>query len=683
MAKKPKTNPAASSQRTCLPIVGIVASAGGLDAFKRFLSAVPVDCEMAFVLVPHLDPKHESQMVAILSKVSLLPVVEIAQGMVAQANHVYVIPSKYFLTIDDGVFQLSEPPTPQGRETAIDIFLRSLAKDQGERSIGIVLSGTGSHGTLGIREIKIVGGMAMAQQPATAEFGSMPSSVIAEGLVDYVLAPAEMPGTLMNYMRQPYINTNPPQLPESWSDNEELSAILDQLRLHARFDFGSYRKNMILRRIQRRMGLHELERLEQYVEHLKQNPKEVIALSRDLLISVTAFFRDTEAYQALSSRLLLGLSSRDADRFPIRVWVPGCATGEEAYSLAMLLIECLAKAGQTAARPIQVFASDVDEAAIAVARAGIYPSSIASDVSQERLRRFFLKTDDAHYQIGKQLRESIVFSRQNLINDAPFSKLELISCRNVLIYLEPETQQKIIELFHFALADQGVLMLGPSESLARASDLYEPISKKWRIFEKVDSVRRTGISIPLIAAINPQRRKGMQSPSIPPQRGYKDLVEKELISQYAPATALINRRYEILYVSGPLVEYMEFPPGEPNQNLLAMSRPGLRTKLRFACQKAFSEEADSGIAAQMKRGDASVDCAIHVRVVKTRLDAETLLLVCFTDKPSLATLTRHAILPVEPDASGSSLLDQLERELESHGEEMGGVIEELEGTTKI
>ena len=430
------------------------------------------------------------------------------------------------------------------------------------------------------------------------------------------------------------------------------------------------------------MGLHQLEHLEQYVEHLNDNPNEVLSLYRDLLISVTAFFRDAEAYQALSSRLPNDLTSRDAGQFPLRVWVPGCATGEEAYSLAMLLIESFAAAGQTGPRPIQIFASDVDEAAIAVARTGIYPSSIKSDVSQERLKRFFVQKDDSHYQVGKQLRESIVFSRQNLITDAPFSKLDLISCRNVLIYLEPEMQQRIIGLFHFALADHGILLLGPSESIAGSDDLFEPISKKWRIFQKTVANRRTGISIPLISTNSHQRPNSMQSPSVPRKNGYRDLVEKTLINQYAPATALINRRYEVLYVSGPLVDYMEFPPGEPNQNLLAMCRPGLRTKLCFACQKSIADEKDFEIEAPMKRGVNSVDCAIQVRILKTRIEAEKILLVSFTDKPRFSTPNDQTVSPVESDANGSSFIDQLERELKSNGEELGSVINELEGANE-
>ena len=684
MATELLSKPLRPATHSRFPIVGVVASAGGLSAFKQLLSAVHINCDIAFVLIPHLDPKYESQMVSLLSKISLLPVVEANHGMVAEANHVYVIPSKNFLTIDDGRFQLSEPPTPQGRETAIDFFLRSLAKDQGERSIGIVLSGTGSHGTLGIRDIKLAGGMAIAQQPTTAEFDTMPASIISEGLADYVLPPAEMPATLIQYMRQPYVNPAQQADPAAWAEEEQLAAILEQLRKHSQFDFRCYRKNMMLRRIGRRMGLHHLENLEQYVDRLAEDPKEAIALYRDLLISVTAFFRDSEFYAALSARLLPEMTSRDADRFPFRVWVPGCASGEEAYSLALLLTECLDErinadlGGPSSAKPIQVFASDVDEAAIAIARSGIYPSSIASDVSQGRLDRFFTKFDDAHYQIGKQLRDSIVFSRQNVINDAPFSKLDLISCRNLLIYLEPEVQQRVLSLFHFALADDGLLVLGPAESLAHADELFKPISKKWRIFQKLASSQRRQVPFPLVATHSLQRPHVMQAPLIPPRQGYKALVEKALIRHYAPATALINRRYEVLYMTGPLVDYLEFPSGEPNQTLLAMCRPGLRNKLRFACQKSFAEDRDAEIEVQMKRGDDSIECGIHVRVVKTRTETETLLLLSFLDKSRVVVEPGQSTSSASSDDKASPFVQQLERELKSNSEELGGVIEELE-----
>lgn len=673
-----------SAQTARFPIVGVVASAGGLDAFKQFLGSVPVDSDMAFVLVPHLDPTHESQMVSILSKGSLLPVVEATQGMVVEANHVYVIPSRYFLTIVAGVLQLSEPPTPQGREIAIDFFLRSLAKDQGEFSIGIVMSGTGSHGTLGIRDIKVAGGMAIAQQPTTAEFDAMPSSVIREGLADYVLPPAEMAAALMQYTRQPYINQAQRMLPKDEpSELEHLAAILQQLRKHTRYDFGSYRKNMLLRRIQRRMGLRHSGNLQQYLDLITEDPQEATALYRDLLISVTAFFRDPEAYSVLREKLCSTLATRDASRFPFRIWVAGCATGEEAYSLALLLIECLEEQPANNHRPadaqklIQVFASDVDEAAIAIARTGIYPLSISGDVSQDRLARFFTQADDGNYQIGKQLRESIVFSKQNLINDPPFSKLDLVSCRNLLIYLEPEMQQKVISLFHFALADDGILMLGPSESIAQTDQLFEPISRKWRVFKKISSSRRNRMPLPL-GSIRSLSGTGETHPTdLPAGQRHKVLVEKALIDFYAPATVLVNRRYELLYMTGQLVDYLEFPTGEPSLNLLSMCRPGLRTKLRFACQKSIAEEVETEIATQIKRGKDTIECAVRIRVLKSRIESESLLLVSFSDK-ALGEIRSPSSSPELQDANQSSYTEQLERELKSNNEELGGVIDELE-----
>ena len=688
MARIRKSNESKQLGNATFPIVGIVASAGGLDAFKQFFNTVPIDCAMAFVLVPHLDPKHESQMVALLSKISLLPVATANQGMVVEANHVYVIPANRFLTIEDGVLQLSEHPAPQGRETAIDFFLRSLARDQGERSVGIVLSGTGSHGTLGIRDIKVAGGMAIAQQPDTAEFDTMPSSIIHEGLADYVLAPADMPATLMQYMRQPYLNlTQPFSSDASSTEGDQVTAVISLLMKHTEYDFSNYRKNMILRRIQRRMGLHHLENMQQYVQRLKDDSVESTALYRDLLISVTAFFRDPDAYQALQAQLKLEVSARDASRYPYRIWVPGCATGEEAYSLAMLMIECLndrsAVAGQQAdpTKMIQVFASDVDESAIAVARAGIYPSTIASDVSQTRLDKFFTQVDVAHFQIGKQLREAIVFSKQNLINDSPFSKVDLVSCRNLLIYLEPEMQRKVISLFHFALCDHGVLMLGPSESISQSDQLFTPISKKWRIFRKVNAKRRNRLPLPLAANRGLNGLNQMQQVSQPQRQGHKEIVEKALISFYAPATVLINQSYEILYMTGPLVDYLEFPAGEPNHNLLSMCRPGLRTKLRIACQKAIAEEVDNEVVTQMKRGSGTIQCTINVRRLNTRLEVESPLLVSFSDSPRPETVASSVSVDAAA-ASPSDYSDQLERELKWNSDELRGVIEDLEGANE-
>jgi two-component system CheB/CheR fusion protein len=725
MTTEPLSKPIRPASPTRFPIVGVVTSAGGLTALKQLLGAVEVDCGMAFVLVPHLDPKQESQMVAILTRDCVLPVVEATDAMVPEANHVYVIPSKFYLTVRDGAFQLSEPTEPEIRETAIDIFLRSLAKDQGEHSIGIVLSGTGSHGTLGIRDIKLVGGMAIAQEPSTAEFDSMPASVIREGLSDYVLPPAEMPTALLRYMRQPYLNSATSATTEIQAEDGQLDAVLEILRKHTQFDFRCYRTTMVLRRVQRRMGLHQLETFERYIQRLKDDSAEITALYRDLLISVTAFFRDPETYEALSEKLQTDLEARDADRFPFRVWVPGCATGEEAYSLAMLLIEglddrdtairsgggnesrptVLATSSTTAsiAKPIQVFASDVDEAAIAIARAGIYPISISTDVSADRLQRFFTKPEDGHYEIGKQLRDVIVFSRQNVIKDPPFSKLDLISCRNLMIYLEPEMQQRVLALFHFAMADDGLLVLGPAESLGPAGDLFKPISKKWRIFQKLPTSRRSLMSFP-INTPNAFQTVPVNTPTrIAPRKAYKSLVEASLIKHYAPATVLINRRYEVLYVTGPVVDYLEFPAGELTQSLLAMCRPGLRTKLRFACQKCIADGANADFVTEIQRGDESIRCGIDIRVANLPGVTETLLLVSFVDQPSrgrdptktkrqpgfVSRLLYHLRLDSptpwrdqrEP-AAESNYVHQMEQELQTNNEELGGVIAELEGANE-
>jgi two-component system CheB/CheR fusion protein len=437
------------------------------------------------------------------------------------------------------------------------------------------------------------------------------------------------------------------------------------------------------------MGLHNLKSLQQYVDRLSKDPKETTALYRDLLISVTAFFRDPEAYQALRNELEIEALNRDSARFPFRVWVPGCATGEEAYSLAILLIECLEQRPSgdfhqaDSSKLLQVFASDVDEDAIAMARAGIYPLSIANDVDQNRLNRFFSQTDSSHFQIGKQLRESIVFSRQNLINDAPFSKLDMISCRNLLIYLEPEMQRKVISLFHFALSDHGVLMLGPSESISQSDQLFEPVSKKWRIFRKRNSNRRHRMPIPLASIRGSNSLNQMQLPSLPPRQGHKEMVEKALISFYAPATVLVNREYEILYMTGPLVDYLEFPVGEPNHNLLEMCRPGLRGKLRFACQKSIEEDADTDVETQMKRNGNTVECSIHVRRIKSRLEAERLFLISFDDKGKGDAHSSPLSVPANgANAKSSTYSDQLERDLKWNNEELSGVIEELEGANE-
>jgi two-component system CheB/CheR fusion protein len=421
-------------ERAGPPVVGIGASAGGLDAFKRFFAAMPPDSGIAFVLVPHLDPAHESLMVELLSRHTTMPVVEAENNMPVDANHVYIIPPNKYMTIHGGILRLTGPVERRTSQTSIDLFLRSLAEDQQEQSICIILSGTGSHGTLGLKAVKAAGGMAMVQDPGTAEYDRMPQSAMATGLADYVLAAEQMPEALIKYVQHTYANAGT-RIETAPEGADYLTQVLALLRARTKFDFRPYRKKMLTRRIERRMGLNHFDSIPKYLAFLRDHPDEVKQLVKDLFISVTSFFRDPEAFEELASQVIAPLVQRKEDDSVIRVWVPGCATGEEAYSLVIILLEQLATAKKSCT--LQVFATDVDRDALEVARQGIYPESIAGDVTPERLARYFMRVDETSYQVSKQVREPVVFAVQNLIADAPFSKMDLISCRNLLIYLEP------------------------------------------------------------------------------------------------------------------------------------------------------------------------------------------------------------------------------------------------------
>jgi two-component system, chemotaxis family, CheB/CheR fusion protein len=679
------------------PIVGIVASAGGLDAFKKFFLAMPPDSGMAFVLIPHLDPTHESLMVELLGKMTSMSVVEAEHDINVLANCVYIIPPGTFMAITNGRLQLSEPPKQHAWETSIDFFLRSLALDQKERAIGIVLSGTGSHGAMGIREIKLAGGMAMAQQPETAEYDQMPTNAIATGQVDCVLPPERMPAALTKHVEQPYLNKGGEVASLSAASTDLLNQVLALLQSRTKYDFRCYRRAMVLRCIERRMSLAHVDSLSVYLEMLQQRPEEITAIYKDMLVSVTAFFRDPDAYRVLEQELIPSLIARHTTESPIRIWVPGCATGEEAYSIAMLLIEGIEANHST--RNIQIFASDIDQDAIDVARAGIYPASISGDISPDRLNRFFAKVDYSHYQVNKQLRDLIVFSHQNLIADSPFSRLDLISCRNLLIYLELELQQKVIALFHFSLSADGYLLLGPSETIGKLSDLFETVSKKWRVYRRIGPSRRDLIGIPFT-------KTGERRISVPHnltaavhRKGLKELTERLVLNDYAPAVALINRKFEILYVTGPIVNFLEFPVGELTKDLLAMARAGLRAKLRVACNNAIRDNrtiVDTKV--RVKRNGLYDYCAITVRPLSEAKDSDGLMLVVFQDRgvqqsldegslvvSSIASRSRRGTSPTEMEAhesEDSPLVQQLEFELKSMSEELHSTIEEMESTTE-
>jgi two-component system, chemotaxis family, CheB/CheR fusion protein len=475
----------AALEAASFPIVGIGASAGGLAAFEAFFSGMPDNAApgMAFVLVQHLAPDHASILTALMQRYTRMKVYEVEDGMTVQINCAYIIPPNRDMAFLNGSLQLMEPSEPRGHRLPIDILFRSLAQDQRERAIGIVLSGTGSDGTLGVRAIKAEGGMVMAQIPESCEFDGMPRSAIATGMVDYELSPADMALQLMAYVKHAF-GRPPRSVTQSTPLNENaLKKIFILLRAQTSHDFSQYKPSTICRRIERRMAVHQIDSTDAYVKYLQQTPVEIEALFRDLLIGVTNFFRDPEAFEALESLVIPKLFESKPPGAVIRAWSTGCSTGEEAYSLAILLHEQSEKLRQNF--KLQVFASDIDSRAIAVARAGIYPASIATNISPERLARFFTaEPDGSAYRIHKSIRDLLVFSEHDVIKDPPFSKLDLICCRNLLIYFDSDLQKKLITLFHYALQPRGMLFLGTSETTGELGNLFTVMDRKSKVYQR-------------------------------------------------------------------------------------------------------------------------------------------------------------------------------------------------------
>ena len=466
--------------------VGIGASAGGLEAFTKLLEHLPPDTGMAFVLVQHLAPTKDSMLAELLSKATSMPVREVQDGMIVEPDHVYVIPPNTVLTVFHGKLRLLPRAEPHTQHMPVDSFFRSLAEDQGQNAVGVILSGTGSDGSLGIRAIKAEGGIVLAQDEQSAKYNGMPRSAVATGAVDFILPPEKIAAELVRISRHPVMTPSHRRedRPAASAGEDELNRIFMRIRTATGVDFTYYKQATILRRIHRRMLLHKIDALEQYVRYLQENPAEVGVLYQDILINVTSFFREPETFTALKNVVFPRILENRSSDIPLRVWVPGCSTGEEAYSLAMCFSEFSEERGVS--HPIQFFASDIDEAAIEKARQGIYPDNIAQDVSPERLRRFFIKTEQG-YQISKAIRDQCVFARQNLIKDPPFSKMDLISCRNLMIYFGPVLQKKALPILHYALNPSGYLMLGRSESIGEFSNLFSLVDKNSRIYSKKTS----------------------------------------------------------------------------------------------------------------------------------------------------------------------------------------------------
>jgi two-component system CheB/CheR fusion protein len=579
----PKASEPLSDEPNAFPIVGVGASAGGLEAFTQLLKSLPADPGIALIVVQHLDPTHESQLANILARVTPLPVLQVETGQTVQPNHVYVIRPDRNLAILNGTLSLMPRPEAVGPHLPIDFFFRSLADDQKSRAVGVVLSGTGSDGTLGLRAIKAEGGLTFAQDQASSKFGGMPSSAMAAGMADFVLSPEGIAGELERLAHHPYLLRAPtPSLPELPAEADgDLSQILIILRMETGVDLAHYKPTTIRRRIGRRMALHRIPTYAAYLRFLNKNPAELQSLYQDLLIHVTGFFRDPGMFDALQHQVFPQLLQDRTRETPIRIWVPGCSTGEEAYSLGMALLEFL---GGDAHRPfIQIFATDIDPAAIEQARRGVYPENIAADVSPERLERFFVPGEH-RYQVSKALRELCVFSRQDVTRDPPFSKMDLISCRNVLIYMDSVLQKTVLPTLHFALNPRGFLVLGTSETIGPFAELFRLIDEKHKIYIKKSSVPRAKLGLIKNPAGHPPRARSVA----PSASGFdaQKAADRVALAKFAPAGVLVNDNLDVVQFRGHTGLYLEPAPGTASLNLLKMARPGLVPELRAALNRA-------------------------------------------------------------------------------------------------
>jgi two-component system CheB/CheR fusion protein len=616
------------------PVVGVGASAGGLEAFTQMLGALPADTGMAFVLVQHLAPKHASLLAEILARATTMPVAEARDETRVEPNRVYVIPPDRDIVISGGFLQLRPREKARGQHRPIDLFLRSLAEDQRDRAIGVILSGTATDGTLGLEEVKAAGGITFAQDD-TAQQSSMPHSAVASGCVDFVLPPAGIAREIGRIARHPHVARPASAKPEALAGEPDLGKILEIVRKVTGVDFTHYKAGTLHRRITRRMILHKVEGLRDYLRFLRNNPVEVEALYQDILIPVTRFFRDPGTLEALKATVLPKLFKDRSRHEPLRVWVLGCSTGEEAYSLAITFAEFAEARGSRLA--VQVFATDLNATGIEKARAGMYSKSIMHDVSPERLRRFFVEVDGS-YRISKTIRDMCVFARHNVLTDPPFSQMDFISCRNLLIYLEPPLQQKVVSLLHYALKPAGFLWLGSSETIGAYRDLFEVTDARHKVYAKKPSTRRVTFS-PAAGFLQGRGKPG-QGPgrSQPAGADMQKEADRILLARYVPPSVLVNADLEILQFRGDTGPYLAPAPGKASLNLLRMARPGLEAALRAAINKARKVETavrEEGLQLDSEGGARE----IHLEVVPVKGSSDGGFLVLF-EKPLPTALPR-------------------------------------------
>lgn len=613
------------------PIVGIGASAGGLEALVQFLESVPAKSGMAYVIVQHLDPTQKGMMPELLQRATAMRVVQVTDRTRVQPDCVYVIPPNSDMSLLHGMLHLFVPGEPRGLRLPIDFFFRSLAEDQHERSVGVILSGMGSDGTLGLRAIKAKAGVVLVQDPETAKFDAMPRSAIAAGLADIVAPAEELPDKLLAYNRH-LLRIPISDLPLEEKVQSAMEKIVILLRNHTGHDFSLYRRSTLHRRIERRMGIHQLARINGYVRYVQENTQELDILFKELLIGVTSFFRDVSAWQKFGKQILPELLASRSAGTVLRAWVAGCSTGEEAYSLAITFTEALKQSRSAENITLQIYATDLDKDAIEKARQGFFPVNIAADVSSTRLAKFFVK-EESGYRVNKQIRSMIIFAPQNLIMDPPFTRMDILSCRNLLIYLTPELQKQLFPLFHYSLNPRGVLFLGSAESIAGFTHLFTPLSLKDRIFQRSSSVSPSD-QRDFPAVYLPSLTRQPDLPRIPPRpvASLQSLADQLLQTRFAPPAVMVNAQGDILYISGRTGKYLEPAAGKANWNVIAMAREGLRYDLARALKAAHRKKGVTkmqgikfGIDSEMR----SVD--ILVETLEEPKELQGLILIVFSE----------------------------------------------------
>ena len=665
------------------PIVGIGASAGGLEALEQFFKNMPANCGMGVVVVQHLDPNHKGILAELLQRVTKMQVFTVTDRLKINPNCVYVIPSNTSMSVLNGALHLFEPIETRGLRLPVDFFLRSLAEDKREKSIGIILSGMGSDGSAGLKAIKEHGGLVLVQDPSSAKFDSMPRSAIEAVVVDVVAPAHELPAKLMALLKlAPRVNAQQ----EIEKDSSSLEKIIILLRSRTGNDFSQYKKTTLYRRIERRMGIHQVDKIASYVRYLRENPVELDILFKELLIGVTNFFRDIDVWEHLKNKVIPSLIAKLPQGQVLRAWIPGCSTGEEAYSLAIVFQEAIEKNLQNKNILIQIFATDLDAAAIEKARKGLFHANIVADVSPDRMNRFFIKADE-QFRINAEIRKMVVFAAQNVIKDPPFTKLDLLSCRNLLIYLEAELQKKLLKLFHYSLNPGGLLLLGSAETNVAQSDLFSTVDSKFRIYQRLGSFKKEElINLPnAFTHRNPHKLESHLPTKVPDN--IQALTDQLLLQLFTPASLLVTEKGDIIYITGSTGRYLEPAAGKANMNIFAMAREGLRNELPMAFRNAMlSFEQVSLRQVKVGTNGSAHFVDVTIKQIEKPLTLKGKILVVFKDvekvepMPSYKKGRRALGNVIKPELEQE--LQRVREELQSTREEMQTSQEELQSTNE-